>query len=166
MTARGGVQRLDCVGCGDPFERAPGPGRRSELCPACRRIRRRERDRRRSAQVQARKLEGLPREVRCQDCGEAVEGYRRGQRGGVPKYCRGHASERRKERNRRSARESYERRKAGRREPAPPPSDSRGRMAEGFPRLPAPSCETYARRRVRAERIDALLGTGAYRASH
>ena len=112
MPARGSVQLLDCGGCGDSFERPHRLGRPPELCPDCRRIRDEERDRRRFAEAQARKLASLPREVYCQDCGKVVEGYRRGRRGGVPKFCRAHSRERRKERNRRSARKSRARRKA------------------------------------------------------
>ena len=113
MTARGGVQLLACAGCGDSFERPHRLGRRPELCPDCRKIRNEERRRQRFAEAQARKLADLPPEVPCQDCGQPVEGYWRGQRGGVPRFCRACSRAHRKRRNRLSARRSYERRKAG-----------------------------------------------------
>ena len=86
---------MACTVCGDSFERTHRTGRRPELRPDCRRIRNEERSHRRFAEAQALKRAGRPVEVRRQDCGKAIEGYRRGQRGGVPKFCRTHSLERR-----------------------------------------------------------------------
>ena len=66
-----------------------------------------------SPAAQARKLADLLPEVFCQDCGKPVEGYRRGRRRGASKFCEACSRERRKRRNRCSARRSYERWKAG-----------------------------------------------------
>lgn len=105
------IRELACGGCGDRFEAPVRPGPAPALCPWCRQIRKQENDRRRYEEARARKLAALPETVACRRCGRPVEGYRPGRRGGVPKYCREHARERRLERNRRSAAESYQRRK-------------------------------------------------------
>lgn len=109
----GSVQELACHDCGDLFERLRRPGPAPSRCPECSRIRKLDRDRRRHEEKQARKLSGLPETVSCQSCGKVIEGYRRGRRGGVPRYCRACFSERRRERNRRPAERSFEIQKAG-----------------------------------------------------
>lgn len=110
----GRVRELVCGGCEERFESPVRPGPPPRLCPDCRQIRKEERDRERRRQERNRKLAALPATVACRACGKTIEGYRRGRRGGVPKYCRKHSLQRQKERNRRSAAESYRRRKAAR----------------------------------------------------
>ena len=109
----GSVQELACGACGQRFKRLRRPGPAPSRCPECRRIRKLERDRLRHERAQARKLASLPETVRCRDCGKAVEGYRRGCRGGVPRYCRTCSGKRCEARNRRPRERSFERRKAG-----------------------------------------------------
>lgn len=108
------VRELVCAGCEDRFETPVRPGPPPQLCPDCRQIRKEERDRDRRGQERDRRLAALPATVSCRTCGKPVEGYRRGRRGGVPKYCREHSRQRRMQRNRRSAAASYRRRKAAR----------------------------------------------------
>ena len=107
-----GVRELACRDCGGRFERLRRPGPAPARCPECRRARKLERDCRRWERLQARKLAGMPETASCRDCGKAIEGYRRGRRGGVPRYCRACYGRRCAARGRRPARRGFENRQA------------------------------------------------------
>ena len=117
MLARDSVQGYWCHGCEEWHERGRKPGPPPRYCPDSYAIHKQERERERRQAAQARKLAGLPETVSCALCGKPVEDYRRGRPGGVPKYCRRHAREISKQRNRQSAARSYQRRKANSRNP-------------------------------------------------
>ena len=180
-----------CEACGEVFSRASLLGRQPRRCRDCARVRDSARSAANHRARRQRKLRaaGVPDEVFCRDCGDQVEGYRRGMTGGVPQRCASCGAERRQAKlhgaqaryrakrrprtscpscgaavrfggNCRACRESlFLPEPAAKRPAAPPPSPLPAARAGNMSR-PDPGGETYARRRQRAAMIDALLGTG------
>ena len=81
---------LVCAFCEEPFERPRKRGRVPLYCLDCRPWRAQVRARLSRERRRERKVATLPETISCVVCGEPIEGYRRGRRGGVPKYCDRH----------------------------------------------------------------------------